>query len=271
MGDPDTMTTREKILAGFTMICVIAAVVLIAAYCWPEDTSEPKESHMTLHPDSTAVSGEPSPSPSPAPSPEPLPEGFADVLDYVPDAAVVLSYYSEDNFTGRKITGYEANRAILTTKACEALQEAADSLRDQGYRIYIFDAYRPIDAVQDFVTWGQDENDTLRKEDFYPTLTKKELFNMYISSDSKHSRGSTIDLTLMKLDGTEVIMGCHFDYFNELAHTFTDLIDAETRKNRMVLRKAMESAGFEGSSTEWWHFHLIDEPYPKQSFNFYVR
>lgn len=263
------MRTRDKILAGVTIICVIAAVVLIAVYCWPEDTVKSDDTYITLQPDNTAVSGETSP--SPGPSPEALPEGFADVLDYVPDAGVALSYYSEDNFTGRKVTGYEANRAILTAEACEALKKAADTLREQGYRIYIFDAYRPVDAVQNFVAWGQDESDTLRKEDFYPTLTKKELFQTYISSDSKHSRGSTVDLTLMGLDGSEVIMGCHFDYFNELAHTFTDLIDAETRENRMILRRAMESAGFEGSSTEWWHFHLIDEPYPDQAFNFYVR
>lgn len=261
------MTTRDKILAGFTVLCVIAAVVLTAVYCAPKENAKPSESYHTVPPNNTATN-EPV---TPAPTPEPLPEGFSDILDYVPDAGIALSYYTEDNFTGRRVTGYEANRGILTTKACEALKEAADVLREQGYRIYIFDAYRPVDAVQDFVAWGQDENDTARKEDFYPTLTKKELFNMYIASESKHSRGSTIDLTLMKSDGSEVIMGCHFDYFNELAHTFTDLIDAETRENRMILRKAMENAGFEGSSTEWWHFRLVEEPYPDQSFNFYIR
>ena len=263
------MTTRDKILAGFTIIFVIAAIVILSVYCWPEDTKESTEWDNTTQAGSTTASS--TDSPSPPPPPVPLPDGFSDVLDFVPDAGIALSYYSEDNFTGRKIKGYEANRAILTTEACEALKKAADRLREQGYRIYIFDAYRPVDAVQDFVAWGQNEDDTLRKEDFYPTLTKKELFNMYISSDSKHSRGSTIDLTLMKLDGSEVLMGCHFDYFNELAHTFTDLIDEGTRENRMILRRAMEAAGFEGSSTEWWHFHLIDEPYPDKAFNFYVK
>ena len=227
------MTTRDKILAGFTILCIIAAVVLTAVYCSPKEDAKPEESYHTVEPNNMATN-EPD---TPAPSPEPLPEGFSDILDYVPDAGIALSYYSEDNFTGRRVTGYEANRGILTTKACEALKEAADALREQGYRIYIFDAYRPVDAVQDFVAWGQDENDIARKEDFYPTLTKKELFNMYIASESKHSRGSTVDLTLMRLDGSEVTMGCHFDYFNELAHTFTDLIDAETRENRMILRK----------------------------------
>ena len=243
------MTTRDKTFAGFTIICVISAVIMLSVYCWPEDASNPNEPFITTQPSSTVVLKNETPAPSP--TPEALPDGFSDVLNYVPDAGVSLSYYSEDNFTGRRITGYEANRAVLTTEACEALKKAADNLREQGYRIYIFDAYRPVDAVQDFVAWGQDENDIARKEDFYPTLTKKELFNMYISSDSKHSRGSTIDLTLMKLDGSEVNMGCHFDYFNELAHTFTDLIDAQTRENRMILRRAMEAAGFEGSSTEW--------------------
>ncbi len=263
------MTTRDKTFAGFTIICVISAVIMLSVYCWPEDASNPNEPFITTQPSSTVVLKNETPAPSP--TPEALPDGFSDVLNYVPDAGVSLSYYSEDNFTGRRITGYEANRAVLTTEACEALKKAADNLREQGYRIYIFDAYRPVDAVQDFVAWGQDENDIARKEDFYPTLTKKELFNMYISSDSKHSRGSTIDLTLMKLDGSEVNMGCHFDYFNELAHTFTDLIDAQTRENRMILRRAMEAAGFEGSSTEWWHFHLIDEPYPDTAFNFYIK
>ena len=269
------MTKNDKVLSIFTILCVVAVVVLIAVYCWPKDTDSTIQPTATSWTNQTALAStetpELSPTVIPTPSPVPLPEGFSDVLDYVPDAGVVLSYYTDDNFTGRRVPGYETNRAILTTEACKALKEAADALREQGYRIYIFDAYRPVDAVQAFVAWGQDEEDTLRKEDFYPTLTKKQLFNTYISSDSKHSRGSTIDLTLMRLDGSEVMMGCHFDYFNEIAHTFTDLVDAETHENRMILRRAMESVGFEGSSTEWWHFHLINEPYPDTAFNFYVK
>lgn len=262
------MTKREKILAAVTMICILSVISLTVFFCLPENQRTPSSV-----PDSTETPPRepPLPSPQPTATQAPLPEGFSDALKYIPDAVVALSYYSEDNFMGRRVKGYEANRAILTTEACTALKKAADTLRDQGYLIYIYDAYRPTDAVKDFIAWGEDEDDMLRKEDFYPTLTKKELFSQYISSDSKHSRGSTVDLTIIHSDGTPVSMGCRFDYFHELAHTFTALVDAKTHENRMILRRAMEAAGFQGSSTEWWHFRLTEEPYPHQAFNFYVK
>ena len=208
--------------------------------------------------------------PQPTPTPNPLPEGFADVKDYVPDAIIDLRYAGSENFTGRPVPGYEANRAILTTKACIALKEAADKLRNQGYKIYIYDAYRPSDAVKYFVTWGKDSSDTIKKEDYYPDLEKEDLFKMYISSDSNHSRGSTIDLSIVKSDGTEVDMGGHFDFFGEISHTFSTQISATQLTNRKILRKAMEDAGFTASNTEWWHFKLTNQPYT-EAFNFYVK
>ena len=244
-----------------TILFIAVVMTLLCVFLRPES-----DAVITAGPTATA-----SPSPEPTPTKAPLPDGFADVSDYIPDAVIALSYYSEENFTGRRVTGYEANRAILTVEACQALQKAAAALREQGYRLCIFDAYRPVDAVQAFVIWGQDESDILKKEEYYPGLSKKALFNMYIATQSKHSRGSTVDLTIVHPDGEPVEMGCHFDYFDEIAHTFSDQISPAVRENRMILRQAMEAAGFEGSGTEWWHFHLIGEPYPDTAFNFYVR
>lgn len=222
------------------------------------------------------ISSSPSPTATVQPTAEPTPtkvpvqEGFADVLDYVPDAIIDMRYYGSENFVGRPITGYESNRAILTTEACKALQKAADELRQQGYRIYIFDAYRPADAVADFVSWGHDESDTKMKAEYYPDLDKEDLFKMYISSDSNHSRGSTIDLTITDADGNEIDMGGHFDFFGEISHTFSTQITADQLANRKILRTAMEDAGFIASNTEWWHFLLKNQPYT-EAFNFYVR
>lgn len=246
------------ILVVITAIVMGLLVILVNNTKVSVDTTTPT-------PDITAT-----PIPAPTATPVPLPEGFADVLDYVPDAIIDMRYAGSENFVGRPITGYESNRAILTYEACEALKKAADNLREKGYRICIFDAYRPADAVKYFVSWGQDESDTLKKSDYYPDLEKEDLFKMYISSDSNHSRGSTIDLSIVKADGTEVDMGGHFDFFGEISHTFSSQISADQLTNRKVLRKAMEDAGFTASNTEWWHFKLTNQPYT-EAFNFYVR
>ena len=202
-----------------------------------------------------------------------LPEGFVYVTDVIPTAQLEIRYFSEDNFVGTVIDGYEAPKAILTVEAAQALKKAADALEEQGYYIKIFDAYRPQRAVDYFVRWSKDLNDTKMKEKYYPELDKSVLFEQgYIAEKSGYSRGSTVDLTLVEIStGKEVDMGSGFDFFGEISNHGTHLITAEQEKNRNILRDAMVNAGFEAYPEEWWHYTLKDEPYPDTYFDFPVK
>jgi len=202
-----------------------------------------------------------------------LPDGFVYVTDVVPTAQLEIRYCSEDNFVGTVIDGYEAPKAILTEEAAQALKEAADTLYEQGYYIKIFDAYRPQMAVDHFVRWSKDLDDTKMKEKYYPDLDKSVLFELrYIAEKSGHSRGSTVDLTLIEVStGEELDMGSGFDFFGEISNHGTDLITDGQEKNRNILRDAMVDAGFEIYPEEWWHYKLKDEPYPDTYFNFPVK
>ena len=197
---------------------------------------------------------------------------FVLLSDAVPDAILEIRYYSTYNFVGSRIDGYEEPVALLTTEAAKALKEVSDDLMEKGYRLKIYDAYRPQKAVTNFVNWAKDADDTKMKEYFYPELDKSVLFPQgYIMEHSGHSRGSTVDLTLFDMEtGKEVDMGGTFDYFGELSHPdYTDITD-EQYINRMILRKAMMSHGFKPLEEEWWHFTLEDEPYPDTYFTFPV-
>jgi D-alanyl-D-alanine dipeptidase len=204
---------------------------------------------------------------------KPLPDGFAYVTDMIPTAQLEIRYFSDDNFVGTVIDGYEAPKAILTAEAAQALRKAADALEEQGYYIKIFDAYRPQRAVDHFVRWSKDLNDTKMKEKYYPKLDKSVLFELgYIAEKSGHSRGSTVDLTLVEIPtGKELDMGSGFDFFGEISNHGTDLITAGQEKNRNILRDAMVDAGFEIYPEEWWHYKLKDEPYPDTYFDFLVK
>ena len=196
---------------------------------------------------------------------------FVMITDVVPDAILEIRYYSTYNFTGDRVDGYEEPVALLTKEAAASLKEVSDDLKDQGYRLKIFDAYRPQEAVTDFVEWAKDD-DTEMKEYFYPELDKDVLFPQgYIAEHSGHSRGSTVDLTLFDMaTEKEVDMGGTFDYFGELSHPdYTDITD-EQYDNRMILRKAMTDHGFKPLEEEWWHFTLENEPYPETYFTFPV-
>ena len=196
---------------------------------------------------------------------------FAEISTAIDDAVYDIRYYSAYNFTGHRIQGYKAPRAYMTKKALAALAKAADDLRDQGYRILIWDTYRPQKAVDDFVAWINDPNDPGDKT-FYPTLEKSNLLEgNYIMAKSGHSRGSTVDLTLIKKDGSFVDMGGTFDLFSEISHPDYKKLSKKQKKNREILRKAMEKAGFQGIDSEWWHFTLKDEPYKDTYFNFDVK
>ena len=198
--------------------------------------------------------------------------GFVLVSDYVPAVIQEIRYYSTYNFVGDRIDGYEQPCAILTKEAARALKEISNKLNVMGYRIKVFDAYRPAAAVRHFTLWGVDDLDLRMKPFFYPDLVKQELFRRgYIASKSSHSRGSTIDLTLLDMKtGKEVDMGSPFDYFSEVSHPDYKGITKEQYENRMFLQDMMVRGGFEPYDCEWWHFTLRDEPYPDTYFDFPV-
>ena len=197
---------------------------------------------------------------------------FVLVSEAVPDAILEIRYYSTYNFVGDRIDGYEEPLAFLTKEAAAALKEVSDELVSKGYRLKIYDAYRPQKAVTHFMNWALDPDDVRMKEYFYPELEKDVLFPQgYIAEHSGHSRGSTVDLTLFDMTTEkEVDMGGTFDYFGELSHPdYTDITD-EQYANRMILREAMLAHGFKPLVEEWWHFTLEDEPYPDTYFTFPV-
>ncbi len=200
------------------------------------------------------------------------PSGFVLVADHIPSVIQEMRYYSTYNFIGERIDGYEEPCALLTQEAARALKAVSSELIVRGYRLKIFDAYRPACAVRHFVLWGIEDTDIRMKPYFYPDLEKQALFKEgYIASRSSHSRGSTVDLTLFDMrTGREVDMGSPFDWFSELSHPDCGSITEEQSHSRMMLRKAMMRGGFLPFDREWWHFTLKDEPYPDTYFEFPV-
>ena len=197
---------------------------------------------------------------------------FVLLADAVPGIVQEIRYYSTYNFVGERVDGYEEPCALLTREAARALKTAANELNVQGYRLKVFDAYRPVRAVKHFVLWGIEDLDLRMKPYFYPALEKQELFSKgYIASRSSHSRGSTVDLTLLDMrSGKELDMGSPFDLFSEISHPDYRGITAEQYRNRMTLRNAMLRNGFAPIDCEWWHFTLKDEPFPDTYFDFPV-
>ena len=198
---------------------------------------------------------------------------FVLLSEAVPDAILEIRYYSTYNFVGDRINGYEAPVAFLTKEAATALKAVSDELVTKGYRLKIYDAYRPQRAVSHFAAWAEDLEDTRMKKYFYPELDKSVLFEQgYIDYKSGHSRGSTIDLTLFDMNTEkEVDMGGTFDYFGFKSHPDYKGLTPKQFENRMILREAMMAHGFRPLSTEWWHFTLNDEPYPDTYFDFPVK
>ncbi len=199
-------------------------------------------------------------------------EGFVYVTDVVPDAILEVRYYSTYNFVGARVDGYKAPTVILSAQAADALKKVNVALQAQGYTLKIFDAYRPQTAVAHFVRWAKDIKDTKRKEAFYPQVDKSKLFELgYIAEKSGHSRGSTVDLTIVDMKtGKEVDMGSPFDFFGPISHHGTNLITPEQTKNREILKSAMTGNGFKPYDEEWWHYTLKNEPYPDTYFDFPV-
>ncbi len=214
---------------------------------------------------------------------------FVRITDVVPDAILEIRYYSTYNFVGERIDGYQAPVAMLTREAAAALKAVSDDLKAQGYRLKIFDAYRPQCAVDHFMRWAQDLSATQMKQYFYPELNKNVLIPDYIARKSGHTRGSTVDLTLFDMrTEKEVDMGGTFDWFGVESHPdfggnpdtgkYTGIKSPAGRKitkqqfaNRMILRQAMLRHGFKPLDTEWWHFTLKNEPFPDTYFTFPLR
>ena len=198
--------------------------------------------------------------------------GFVLLSDYVPGIIQEIRYFSSYNFIGERISGYEEPCAIVTVEAARALQNVAAELNAQGFRLKIYDAYRPACAVKHFALWGVDDLDQRMKPFFYPDLEKQELFEKgYIAKRSSHSRGSTVDLTLFDMQtGKEVDMGSPFDLFSQVSHPNYRGISDEQYENRLFLQKVMVKGGFTTLDCEWWHFTLQGEPYPDSYFDFPV-
>jgi len=199
--------------------------------------------------------------------------GFVVLSDVVPDIIQEIRYYSTYNFVGDRIDGYEQPCAIMTIEAAQALKNVSDEVKKKGYRLKVYDAYRPQMAVDNFVRWAEDLKDKRMKKYFYPKVDKTRLFaDGYIDAKSGHSRGSTIDLTLFDMKtGKEVDMGGTFDYFGVESHPdYVGKLTKTQLKNRKYLRDVMIKHGFKPLETEWWHFTLKDEPYPDMYFTFKV-
>lgn len=196
---------------------------------------------------------------------------FVAITDVVPDAILEIRYYSTYNFVGERIDGYDAPIALMTREAADSLRAVSDDLRRHGgYRLKIWDAYRPQRAVNHFIRWAENLQDTAMKRVFYPMVDKSLLFEQnYILARSGHSRGSTVDLTLIdEATGKELDMGSPFDWFGNESHPDYHCKLYRQSENRLILRKAMLRHGFLPIDSEWWHFTLANEPYPDTYFDF---
>jgi D-alanyl-D-alanine dipeptidase len=184
-----------------------------------------------------------------------------------------MRYFEGSNFVGRRIDGYEAPICLLTREAAVALAAVQRDLATSGLGLKVFDCYRPVRAVAHFVRWSRDFSDQQNKYEYYPDFDKRDLFrDGYISARSGHSRGSTIDLTLVRLsDKQELDMGSPFDFFGPRSARLNRSISADAHSNRNVLAAAMARRGFRGYWKEWWHFTLAGEPFPETYFDFPVR
>ncbi len=201
------------------------------------------------------------------------PSGFVDITALNPSIRTEMRYTGPENFLGRPVNGYEAAKCLLSEEAARALVTVQQELAAFGLGLKAFDCYRPQRAVDDFVRWAKDLNDTKMKAAYYPDVRKSELFEKgYIAARSGHSRGSTVDLTLVDAEtGKALDMGTPFDFFGPRSWPKSRAVTAQQRANRLLLRSVMLKHGFRPLEEEWWHFTLKNEPYPKTYFDFPIR
>jgi len=235
--------------------------------------------------------------PNTSSSAEVMPDTFVHIQEVIPDVLLDIRYFGEHNFLGIRVDGYLAPACILTRPAAEALARVQKDLTPFGLTLKIYDCYRPQQAVDHFVRWAKDVSDTKTKKEFYPTVDKRNLFrDGYIAERSGHSRGSTVDLTIVPLPAPiqpvyqtgEALKECHlpagvrfadnsldmgtgFDCFGEMSHPENRNIGPQQRSNRLLLKTLMAKYGFRNLPEEWWHFTLNHEPYPGTYFNFPVK
>lgn len=225
-----------------------------------------------------------------------IPKGFVEIREVIPNIILDLRYYSNHNFLGVPVTGYETEKCYITKAAADSLAKVQAELRKFNLSLKVYDAYRPQRAVDHFVRWAKDLSDTLTKKEFYPTVDKSRLFiDGYIAEKSGHSRGSTIDLTIVpiplpqqaefnpndqcecfktvdkRFKDNSLDMGTGFDCFNELSHTENLGLTPQQRVNRLLLKSLMDKYGFKNLAEEWWHFTLRNEPFPHTYFNFEIK
>ena len=200
-------------------------------------------------------------------------DGFVDVKEFIPSVQLDIRYYTTDNFVGSRIDGYDAPKCFLTREAAVALEKVQEELARNGQSLKIFDCYRPQRAVDHFVRWAKDLSNQEMKSKYYPSVEKENLFrDGYIAARSGHSRGSTLDLTIIDLESNrELDMGTDFDFFDPLSHTVNSRIRKCQQDNRIALKSVMERNGFKNLEEEWWHFTLKSEPYPDKYFDFKVQ
>lgn len=225
-----------------------------------------------------------------------IPKGFVNIQDVIPDIQLDIRYYGPHNFVGERINGYNASKCILTNEAAAALVKVQKDLTRFSLSLKIYDCYRPQRAVNHFVQWAAQINNTKTKEEFYPDVDKRNLFkDGYIDSKSGHSRGSTVDLTIIskpvsrqenyipgqklsacylpanqRFADNSIDMGTGFDCFDELSHTGNKKTGLQQKINRLLLKSLMEKHGFRNFEKEWWHYTLNNEPYPNTYFDFAV-
>jgi len=225
-----------------------------------------------------------------------IPNKFVEIRDVIPDIVLDLRYLTNHNFLGVPVDGYHKEKCYLTKAAADSLAKVQSELRKFHLSLKIYDAYRPQRAVDHFVRWAKDISDTLTKKEFYPTINKARLFeDGYIAEKSGHSRGSTVDLTIVpiplpfqpdfyitnqcecfksidkRFKDNSIDMGTGFDCFNELSHTENTALNSQQRANRLLLLSMMDKYGFKNLAEEWWHFTLRDEPFPSTYFDFEIK
>lgn len=200
------------------------------------------------------------------------PELFVDLLEVDSSIVIDLKYFTGDNFVGESICGYLSETCLLTKPAALALQRVQHSLAEFGLGLKVFDAYRPQRSVDQFIEWCDQDGANPTQARFFPTLQRPELFSKgYLIRHSSHTRGSTVDLTLIDLDSKEELdMGTEFDFFGPESWFDSNSVSAQVRANRMLLQRVMVQHGFVPFHQEWWHFTLQDEPFPNQYFDFEI-
>lgn len=245
-------------------IPVILAVLAVAGACAPGQDGAPRETESRDRPSETRVSVDPD---------------LVDVTEFEPSIRTDIRYAGSDNFVGAPVDGYEAAKCLLARPAAEALARVQRSLADESLGLLVYDCYRPQRAVDHFVRWARDTSDLRTKAAHYPRVDKTRLFEEgYIAERSGHTRGSTVDLTLVRMtpaadriEAEPLDMGTPYDFFDPRSHTESPEITESQLANRLRLRDAMEAGGFRNYEAEWWHYTLRDEPWPETYFDIVVR